>query len=51
VIILGAFDAEAVEFRIEAADAFEDGQVAGATEGLANQFRAHGGKGKRLWFR
>jgi len=42
VIILGAFDAEPVEFRVQAADALKDGQVARLAERFANHFRLHG---------
>ena len=41
VIILGAFDAEPVEFRVKTADALEDADVARLAERFANQFRLH----------
>jgi hypothetical protein len=42
VIILGAFDAEPVEFRVQSADALEDGfLLATPANRLANEFRFH----------
>jgi hypothetical protein len=42
VIILGAFNTEPVEFRVETADALEDADVARLAEGFADHFRLHG---------
>jgi hypothetical protein len=41
VIILGAFDTEPIEFRVQAADALKDSQVARFAECFANHFRLH----------
>jgi len=41
VIILGALDAKPVQFRIQAADPLENGQVPRLADGFANQVRLH----------
>jgi hypothetical protein len=41
VIILRAFEAEPVEFRVEPADTLKNGQVARAAEGFADVFSLH----------
>ena len=44
MIFLITFNPKPVEFRVQAADALEDGQVAWSAEGFANHFRLHSHK-------